>query len=145
MLSLTRRVDWALPLTWNIKYIFTWERQTQRWTFIYNSYDALWFNCFHLQLTYLVYIKRKHTTPANIHTEVAWSSLNNWEYWPLKCHCQSKKQVSEKAFKVFADTYIFLSTLFVRPNELHVRSNLVDRLTRKNYLQAWVMDFFEIN
>jgi len=35
--------------------------------------------CFHFQLTYHVYVKRKHATPANIHTEVAWSSLNKWE------------------------------------------------------------------
>ena len=34
---------------------------------------------FHFQLTYHIYVKRKHATPANIHTEVAWSSLNNWE------------------------------------------------------------------
>ena len=32
---------------------------------------------FDLQLTYHAYVKRKHATPANTHTEVAWSSLNN--------------------------------------------------------------------
>ena len=31
--------------------------------------------------------------------------------------------------KVYADTYIFLSSLFVKPNRLHARSNLVPGLT----------------
>jgi len=39
--------------------------------------------------------------------------------------------------------YIILSSLFVRPNGLHVRSNLVpgltyDRLIGNSYLQAWL-------
>ena len=33
---------------------------------------------FYLQLVYHVYIKCKHATPASIHTEVTWSSLNNY-------------------------------------------------------------------
>ena len=37
------------------------------------------FDLLSVQLTSHVYIKRKHATPANIHTEVAWTSLNNWE------------------------------------------------------------------
>ena len=35
------------------------------------------FDLLSVQLTYHVYVKRKHATPGNIHTEVAWSSLNN--------------------------------------------------------------------
>ena len=71
----------------------------------------------------------KHSTPVNIHTEVAWSSLNNIVRTLLK-------------FFYCTETYCMFSILsFVRPNWLHVRSSLVpgltyDRLIEKNYLQA---------
>ena len=51
-------------------------RQTGRWTFNIMAimhFDLLSFTAH----VYHVYVKRKHATPANIHTEVAWSSLNN--------------------------------------------------------------------
>ena len=35
-----------------------------------------------LQLMYHVYVKCKSATPTNIHTEVAWSSLNNCKDTP---------------------------------------------------------------
>jgi len=42
----------------------------------------------------------KHAAPANIHTEVAWSSLNNWDYSiSLKCHYLSKKQCLKNRLK----------------------------------------------
>ena len=125
-------------MIWNIKYIFTKERQTQRWTFYYSCLLCTLI-CFHLQLKYLVYVKHKHATPANIHTEVAWSSgggSKDWQayttpwrlrflcrissLWPLwvlrrhflKCHCLWEK-ASKKASEVYLQYHfslLFLST-----------------------------------
>ena len=83
--------------------------------------------CFHLQLMYHVYIKHKHATPANVHTEVTWSSFYNWEFTSYKCHCVKKKCLKKRLN--CTPIHIFLSSLFVWPNGLHVRSNLAPYLT----------------
>ena len=62
--------------SYEVKYkIYFYLRQTWRWTF--NTMAMMHFDLLSVQLTYHVYVKRKHATPGNIHTEVAWSSLNN--------------------------------------------------------------------
>ena len=70
------------------------------------------------------------------------SSLNNIEKTLLKCHCLSEKKCLKKRLKCTL-VHIILSSLFVRPNGLHVRSNLIPgltygRLIGKSHLQACI-------
>ena len=62
------------------------------------------------------------------------------EKTPLKCYCLSLNKCLKKRLKCTL-IHVILSSLFVQPDGLHVRSNLVpgltyDRLIGKSYLQA---------
>ena len=57
-----------------------------------------------LSFTTHVSCKRKHTTPANIHTEVVWSSLNKIE----KMHFLSNRKCLKKRLKSTCHSLFFL-------------------------------------
>ena len=72
-MSLTGHVDKSIK---NLIY-FHLRKKSAKVDFKYNYCCNAILICFHLQLTYNVYVKSNHANPANIHTEDVWSSLNN--------------------------------------------------------------------
>jgi len=97
--------------------------------------------CFHLEVIYHIYVKRKHATPANIHTEVACSSLNNWED-TSEVSLSVLKIGYKKVSKVYSNTYYSLFCFCpTKPAACQVKHlslawHNYDRLIEKKYLQA---------
>ena len=69
------RTCWGL-LCYDVKYknILSLKKDKRE-----GGYNIMAVMHFDLLLTHHVYVKCKHAIPSNIHTEVAWSSLNNCE------------------------------------------------------------------
>ena len=94
--------------------------------------------CFHLQLTYHVCIKCKHAcTPANIHTEVTWSSLKNREEMSNVILLHWKRLL-----------FLLFSVCMTKPAACQVKPcpwPNIWQVYRKNYSQAWMRIVTQIN